>query len=959
MRTFTSIMLLAFCLNTYSVQMTESLKVKEYKLKNGLTIWLNEDHSQPKIFGAVIVKAGAKDCPDTGIAHYFEHMMFKGTDKIGTTDYTSEKKVLDKIAAKYDELAVSKEDSIRKRIQKEINELSIVAAQYAIPNEFNRLISKYGGSQLNAGTSYDFTTYFNTFSPQYISQWAEINSERLLHPVFRLFQSELETVYEEKNMYSDFMGALAMEKLTEKYFYPHPYAYPIIGSTANLKNPRLSQMQQFFEDYYVGSNIGLILSGDFSSEEVFPILETAFSRIRAGEVPKIEPVVLPPFKGKEKIKVKVPVPFVKMMALGFRGVPANHKDQVALNIAVGILNNANGTGYLDQLSVDRKIMAAMSLNQSLNEAGILGILIIPKLIFQSYGSAEKLVWKEIERVKNGDFTDEIFSSLKLEQKRNYESSLEDISTRSNVMMTLFSQGKTWNDYLKEIEHINSLTKEDVAAIAQKYFNKNYLYATKKTGNYPKDNLPKPDFAPIVPKNADAVSDYAKELEKLPVKNIAPRFVDFEKDVKMKSLTSLVTLYSTPNPVNDIFTFTLSYGIGTTELPMLSQLKSYLPFLGTDSMPFKEFREKLQVLGSTLEFETDEKKFMLKVSGFETNFAATLDLVGKFMKFVKADEKQLKQVVDEEKVASKAFVKSSDNMASALLEFIKYGDKSSYLTKLSLSEVKKLKGKDLLEAFSRVKKVECSMHYCGTSPLEQIAEQVNKYVDLKEVTVPATSSYREVRSYDKPLVYFIHDPKVSQSIVHTYTCGEAISDGRMRSASKLFTGYFGGDMSSLMFQEIREFRSLAYRTRATFNLPARNYPDRPGYFVTMLSTQSDKTLDALEVLVSLINEMPAKADRVNDVRQTIFNEVNNNYPSFRSISQKIAFWKEDGFVVDPNKQLIADIEAMDMEQLVDFYKSQIQGRPLVYMIIGNEKKIDMDKLSTYGEIVNVKKSMIYK
>ena len=299
------------------------------------------------------------------------------------------------------------------------------------------------------------------------------------------------------------------------------------------------------------------------------------------------------------------------------------------------------------------------------------------------------------------------------------------------------------------------------------------------------------------------------------------------------------------------------------------------------------------------------------------------------------------------------------MASALLEFIKYGDKSSYLTKLSLSEVKKLKGKDLLEVFNRVKMVECSMHYCGTSPLEQIAEQVNKYVDLKEVTVPATSSYREVRSYDKPLVYFIHDPKVSQSIVHTYTCGEAISDGRMRSASKLFTGYFGGDMSSLMFQEIREFRSLAYRTRATFNLPARNYPDKPGYFVTMLSTQSDKTLDALEVLVSLINEMPAKADRVNDVRQTIFNEVNNNYPSFRSISQKIAFWKEDGFVVDPNKQLIADIEAMDMEQLVDFYKSQIQGRPLVYMIIGNEKKIDMDKLSTYGEIVNVKKSMIYK
>ena len=169
---------------------SDFLQVREHKLSNDLTVWLNEDHSQPKIFGAVVVKAGAKDSPNTGIAHYFEHMMFKGTDKIGTIDYESEKVLLDIIAEKYDALADTEDPKMRAHLQQIINDLSVRAAEYVIPNEFDRLISRFGGTKLNAGTSYDYTLYFNTFSPQYISQWAEINSERLVNPVFRLFQSE-------------------------------------------------------------------------------------------------------------------------------------------------------------------------------------------------------------------------------------------------------------------------------------------------------------------------------------------------------------------------------------------------------------------------------------------------------------------------------------------------------------------------------------------------------------------------------------------------------------------------------------------------------------------------------------------------------------------------------------------------------------------------------------------------
>lgn len=475
------------------------LQVKEYTLDNELTIWLNEDHSQPKIFGAVVVKAGARDCPNTGIAHYFEHMMFKGTDKIGTTDYKAEKILLDNIADKYDILAETEDPEQRAQLQMVINDLSVRAAEYVIPNEFDRLISRYGGTKLNAGTSYDYTLYFNTFSPQYIAQWAEINSERLMNPVFRLFQSELETVYEERNMYGDAMASMAIEKITERYFYPHPYAYPIIGSAENLKNPRLSEMRRFFEKYYVASNMGLILSGDFHSEEVMPILASTFGRLRTGNPPRREVVALPPFKGKEKVKVRIPMTFVKILAMGFRGVPANHPDQVALNVAVSLLNNSNGTGFLDKLTVEHKVMGAMAINQSMNEAGILGLLVFPKFLFQSYGAAEKLVWQQIKRVQQGDFSEETFRSLKLEQKREYASKLEDIHSRAEVMMRIFSQGKSWQDYLDEVKRIDALTRADVIAVAKKYFTENYLYVTKETGRYPKLALPKPNYAPIIPK----------------------------------------------------------------------------------------------------------------------------------------------------------------------------------------------------------------------------------------------------------------------------------------------------------------------------------------------------------------------------------------------------------------------------------------------------------------------------
>lgn len=953
-------MVFACCSYQSQAEDLNALKVKEYRLENGLTVWLNEDHSQPKVFGAVVVKAGAKDCPDTGIAHYFEHMMFKGTDRIGTLDYESEKVLLDSIAMKYDELAMTEDTAARARLQKEINELSIRSSEYVIPNEFNRLINRFGGSGLNAATSYDATIYFNTFSPQYMVQWAEINSERLINPVFRLFQSELETVYEEKNMYGDFIGGQVMDTLMARYFGPHPYAYPIIGSTKNLKNPRLTGMHKFFEDYYVASNMALILSGDFDAQQVMPILEKAFSRIRSGNAPKQEKVMLPPFNGRETMKVKFPIPFIKAMGLGFRGVSANHEDQVALNIAVNLLNNANGTGYLDKLMVEHKLMGALAINESMNEAGILAVAIMPKLLIQSYSSAEKMVWDEINRVKNGDFSDEMFNSLKLEQKRQYASSLENIDSRATIMMNLFSQGKSWNDYLNEVARIESITKEDVVRVAQKYFSNNYLCVTKSTGKYPKDNLPKPAFSPVVPRNADASSSYAKQLEKIPEQQVAPRIIDFEKDVKTSKLTPLVTLYTTPNPLNDIFTLNISYGIGALEQPELMQLTNYLQLLGTESLSFEQFRSRLQSIGSTLAFDVTPDAFVMKVTGFDNHIDETMELVGDFIRHAKADDKKLRQIVDDAKVSEKAFFKSGDNVASALLEQVKYGDQSRYLRKLSLSQIKKLKGKDMLAIYDKVRSVQCDLHYCGTLPVEKVIGTIRQHLPLERTTIASNSPYyRELKQYDRPTVFFIDMPDMAQSIVYGYVKGDPVDDKASRHASRLFSVYFGGDMSSLMFQEIREFRSFAYRTSGRYQLPNHAHKGTAGSFTAMLSTQSDKTLDALGVLDSLIREMPLKPERVEAVKQTLVNRINNDYPPFRNLSEKVASARMEGFDRDPAEEFLRDIATMDMQDISRFYREQISGRPVVYVIAGNRKHIDMKKLAEYGTIIKVKKKDIYK
>ena len=349
-----------------------------------------------------------------------------------------------------------------------------------------------------------------------------------------------------------------------------------------------------------------------------------------------------------------------------------------------------------------------------------------------------------------------------------------------------------------------------------------------------------------------------------------------------------------------------------------------------------------------------------MSGFDNNFEKTLDIAGNFMKHVKDDPSKMKQLIDDAKVEKRAIRKSPDDIASALLEKVRYGDQSSYLNCLSVSEMKKLKGEDLIAEFRNITRIECDIHYCGKLPTNEVASIINKNIDTQAIDFSSNNPvYRNPAPCSNPIVYFIDMPKSAQSIVFEYRPGNKGLSEKERHKSRLFNSYFGGDMSSLIFQQIREFRSLAYRVGSWYIIPPYVRRDQSGQFITMLSTQCDKTTDALNALDSLIQEMPEKAERVSIAAQSIKNEINNDYPSFREKSEDIASLKREGYTADPNSDLLNAVSFMNIADVSDFYRKNIKGRPYIYIVVGNEKQIDMKKLATFGTIIKMKPEEVYR
>ena len=935
-----------------------SMQVQELELSNGMKVWLNVDHSQPKVFGAVVVNAGSVDCPDTGIAHYFEHIMFKGTDELGTVDYAAEKVYLDSISMKYDELSRTTDEKQRKAIQHDINELNIKASQYAIPNEFNRLITKYGGSDLNAGTSYDFTFYHNTFSPQFIEQWCELNSHRLIHPVYRLFQGELETVYEEKNMYSDNPAAMMMEQISTKLFDGTPYAYPIIGNTENLKNPRQSDMEAFYKKYYVASNMGLILSGDINPETLMPVLERTFGRLEHGVKPVREKIVAPAIVGQPEEKFLFPMPIIGMSAMVFRGPTDFDADAPAMKVALALLNNDNNTGLLDELVNKNRVYMTMAMNLGMNQTSALAVMVVPKLLCK-VKTAENLCLEQIDKLKNGDFTDEQLQAVKKMIVRDNEKSMESITARSELMVTAMSAGMAWEDFVKLGASVSDITRDDVTRVAKKYFTDNFYRFHKKNGRVPVEQIAKPEYTPVKPQHSADKSAFAQHLEQISVQDVAPRLLDFGSDAAKVKLKGGNTLYAGPNPLNNIFSLVINFHKGTKQDKLLDAAAEYVGELGTDSLDVKEFGAAMQRLGAQMTIAADEQMTSLALKGEDENFEATLKLLGHFLDHMKADEEKLESIKDAAGPSEKSFWDDNTEVFRALANKVIRGERSEYLTRLTAKELKKTKADALIASFKSVCDCRCDISYSGKLTAVQADDMISS--NLPQLTGAQENPVREIllETPQTPMVYIFDMPKSRQAIVGLYRPLTGVVNDRDKACLQMWGEYFGGGMSSVLFQEVREFRSMAYAAQGAALTPTLAHSTAPSGYLSLVATQADKSMQAISLLDSLMNDMPMNVENLSVARQSLLNDVNNSYPTFRGKPLMIALSERNGYTCDESTALVEQLPSLTQADIEAFYRKHIKGQPYQMMIVGDAKKLDLKALARYGTIVKVKKDDIYK
>ncbi len=938
-------------------QVNTALQVQEMELSNGMKVWLNVDHSQPKVFGAVVVGAGSVDCPDTGIAHYFEHIMFKGTDELGTVDYAAEKVYLDSISMKYDELSRTTDARARKAIQHEINELNIKASRFAIPNEFNRLITRYGGSDLNAGTSYDFTYYHNTFSSQFIEQWCELNSHRLIHPVFRLFQGELETVYEEKNMYTDNPGAMMLEQISGKFFAGTPYAYPIIGSTESLKNPRQSDMEAFYKKYYVASNMGLVLTGDINPETLMPVLERTFGRLERGVKPERPVISAPAIVGQPEEKFLFPMPIIGMSAMVFRGPTDYDADAPAMKVALALLSNDNKTGLLDELTNKNRVYMSMAMNTGMNQASALAVMVVPK-VFCKVKTAENLCLEQIEKLKNGEFTDEQLTAVKKVIASEEEKQLESITKRSDVMVAAMAAGISWEDYMRLSMSINGITRDDVTRVARKYFTDNFYRFHKKNGRLPVEQIAKPEYTPVKPQHAGEKSAFACRLEEIPVQDVAPKLIDFEHDVNRVKTAAGSTLYATTNPVNDYFSLIINFHKGTKQDRLLEAAAGYVGELGTDSLDVKAFGAAMQQLGATMDIAVDEKSTTMVLSGEDKNLEATLQLLGHFLADMKVDEDKLETLKDAAGPEEKSFWEENTNVFVALAAKVMKGARSPYLNRLTTKELKKVKPATLIDSFKQLYACRCDISYSGKLAPTQVADMISRLVPQLGGTRDYAIEDDVLQTPQSPTVYVFNMPKSRQTIVGLYRPLQGVVSERDKACLAFWGEYFGGGMSSVLFQEVREFRSMAYASQGVAVKPERAHSSNPCGYLSLVATQADKSMQAITLLDSLMSDMPINAENLAVARQSLLNDINNSYPTFRGIPYMVAMMEQLGYTCDKNTALAEQLPALTQADVEAFYRQHIQGQPYQLMIVGDVKKLDMKALARYGTIVKVKKDDIY-
>ena len=669
----------------YETVPNDPLGTKIYTLDNGMKIFMSVNKEQPRIQTYIAVKVGSKNDPSetTGLAHYFEHLMFKGTQSFGTKDYAAEKPLLDEIENLFEVYRKTTDPAEREAIYHRIDSVSYEASKIAIPNEYDKLMSMIGADGTNAFTSADETVYVEDIPSNQIDNWARIQADRFRNGVIRGFHTELETIYEEKNMSLTQDNRKVWEAIDQALFPNHPYGkQTTLGSQEHLKNPSITNVKKYHDQYYVPNNIAVCVSGDFNPDEMVKAIKKYFGDWKPNpsipvleyeaEKPITEPVVKEVF-GKE----------AENIALAWRLPGASDlKNGAIAEIAGSVLSNGQA-GLIDlDINQQQKALFMYAAASVQPDYGQFLVMASPKQ-GQSLDELRELALAEVAKLASGDFDESLISATVNNIKLSKMRQLESNSARAMSYVNAFINGIDWKDAAGEIERYEAVTKEDIVAWAKEFVaDNNYAVVYKRQGeDTDVQKISAPKITPIV-SNRDAQSDFLTEIKNTKVKPIEPVFVDFNKDMSRFSITEGVDVLYKKNDINDIFSLDIVYNTGTENDPALGLAFDYLAYLGTPEKSAEQIAARLYELAGSFRFSAGANQSTISLSGLSENMAEVLAIVRDLAANAVGDETVLANLKADEFKSRADSKKNQRSCYSALSTYVVYGPEFIKKTRLS-------------------------------------------------------------------------------------------------------------------------------------------------------------------------------------------------------------------------------------------------------------------------------------
>ncbi|MGF1571436.1 MAG: insulinase family protein, partial [Sumerlaeia bacterium] len=673
---------------------TDLLQVYEYQLENGLQVYLMPNAESPRFYAEIAVRTGSRNDPaeTTGLAHYLEHLLFKGTDQIGTTNFAAEKPHLDRITELYEEHFREDDPARREALYAQIDAEAQLAARYAIPNEFQQIYQVLGGDALNAHTWVDETVYKIDLPSNRIRQWAALESERFRKPIFRGFHTELQIVYEEKNRALDNKDRILYEALHRTLYLVHPYGQQTtLGTAEHLRRPSLVTIQNYYDTYYVPNNMAVIISGDIDINETMTSIIQYFGAFQAKPLPA-EPTWDEPELNTVR-RVEVNYPGEEQVAIAFRTAPAKSEDRFALELLDMILDNKTAGLINLNINLQQKAQSAGAYPQINNDFGSQTLWGIAKED-QTLEQVEALLLEQLTLIKNGNFEDDLIPSIVNDFRKSRQLELESNIARVERLRDVYLNKRSWAEARNDLDRYKTITKQDIIAVANRYFSSGYVVAYRRDAEYKYEAIEPPKITQLTIE-AGRESPFAKSIQAMPTNQIEPQYVDFKTDVARNVESEARTYYQAVNPVNQLFTLSIVVEKGTNHDPRLSLLASLMNKAGTESLNSEAFKKALYRLGTDFSYAAADNQTVVTISGLDDEFEASLQLLQNFLTAPQPEAETLTTLVQRILTQRSDSQKDAPSVSRAASWYSRYGDNSPFREELSNTELSAISEADLL------------------------------------------------------------------------------------------------------------------------------------------------------------------------------------------------------------------------------------------------------------------------